>query len=120
MIPNRIRNAALTDVPMMLPTVLKLPKRLDTAAAVAATTMQVMTTILTLLAGSYEVLIDDLRRMAEREECSYGDWFLAACKKSAGHEVDGLYRTCKSKALCGNEGERSYRDMVCVEGMTQP
>lgn len=85
MIPSKIRNAALTDVPMMPPTVLKLPKRFDTAAAVAATTMEVMMTILTLLVGSYKAVTDDLRGMAEREECSYGDWLLATCKKSAGH-----------------------------------
>jgi len=85
MIPNKIRNAALTDVPMMPPTVLKLPKRLDTAAAVAATTMEVIMTILVSLIEPQKVVKDDLRGMAEREECSYGDWFLAACKKSAGH-----------------------------------
>lgn len=44
--PSRIRKAALTDVPMIPPTVLKLSKRSETAAAVAATTMDVMITIL--------------------------------------------------------------------------
>ena len=41
-----IRNAAETEVPMMPPTLLKEPKRSETAAAVAATTMDVMITIL--------------------------------------------------------------------------
>lgn len=44
--PSKMRNAALTDVPIMPPTVLKLSKREETAAAVAATTMEVMITIL--------------------------------------------------------------------------
>lgn len=44
--PSRIRNAALTEVPMIPPTVLKLSKRSETAAAVAATTIDVMITIL--------------------------------------------------------------------------
>lgn len=87
----------------MPPTVLKLPKRVDTAAAVAATTMEVMMTILVRKLKSYKLacLVGDLRGMAEREECSYGDWFLAACKKSASHQIDGLYRTCKSDAPVG-------------------
>lgn len=56
MIPSKIRNAALTDVPMIPPTVLKLPKRFDTAAAVAATTMEVMMTILISLVEGDEIV----------------------------------------------------------------
>jgi hypothetical protein len=56
MIPSRIRNAALTEVPMMPPTVLKLPKRFETAAAVAATTMEVMMTILVSLVEGDEIV----------------------------------------------------------------
>lgn len=41
-----MRKAALTDVPIMPPTVLKRSNLLDTAAAVAATTIEVMMTIL--------------------------------------------------------------------------
>ena len=41
-----MRKAALTDVPMIPPTVLKLSKRDDTAAAVAATTIDVTMTML--------------------------------------------------------------------------
>lgn len=41
-----MRKAALTEVPIMPPTVLKLLNLLDTAAAVAATTIEVMMTIL--------------------------------------------------------------------------
>jgi len=48
--PRRIKNAALTEVPIMPPTVLKLSKREETAAAVAATTIEVMMTILLFLA----------------------------------------------------------------------
>lgn len=44
--PSKIKNAALTEVPMIPPTVLKLSKRSETAAAVAATTTDVMITIL--------------------------------------------------------------------------
>lgn len=44
--PNRIRKAALTDVPIIPPTVLKLSKRDEMVAAVAATAMDVMMTIL--------------------------------------------------------------------------
>lgn len=44
--PNKMRKAALTDVPMIPPTVLKLSKRDDTAAAVAATTIDVTMTML--------------------------------------------------------------------------
>lgn len=40
---------------MMPPTVLKLPKRFETAAAVAATTMEVMMTILVSLVEGYEI-----------------------------------------------------------------
>ena len=56
MMPSRIRNAALTEVPMMPPTVLKLPKRFETAAAVAATTMEVMMTILVSLVEGDEIV----------------------------------------------------------------
>jgi hypothetical protein len=45
MMPKRIRNAALTEVPMIPPMVLNLSKREETAAAVAATTIDVMITI---------------------------------------------------------------------------
>lgn len=41
-----MRKAALTELPIIPPMVLKLSKRLDTAAAVAATTMEVMMTML--------------------------------------------------------------------------
>lgn len=41
-----MRKAAETEVPIMPPTLLKEPKRSETAAAVAATTMEVMITIL--------------------------------------------------------------------------
>ena len=46
MIPSRIRNAELTELPMMPPTVPNVSKLEDTAAAVAATTIEVMMTIL--------------------------------------------------------------------------
>lgn len=46
MIPSRIKNPAFTDVPMIPPMVLKLPHREETAAAVAATTIEVMMTML--------------------------------------------------------------------------
>lgn len=49
MMPSRMRKAALTELPMMPPTVLNESKRCETAAAVAATTMEVMTTMLSLL-----------------------------------------------------------------------
>lgn len=51
--PRRIKNAALTEVPIIPPTVLKLSKREETAAAVAATTMEVMITILFLLVAVF-------------------------------------------------------------------
>ena len=51
--PSRIRKAALTEVPIMPPTVLKLSKREDTAAAVAATTIDVIITILLSLTDLY-------------------------------------------------------------------
>lgn len=41
-----MRNAALTELPMIPPMVLKLSKRDEMAAAVAATTMDVIMTIL--------------------------------------------------------------------------
>lgn len=44
--PSRIKNAALTELPMIPPMVLKLSNRDEMAAAVAATTMEVMMTIL--------------------------------------------------------------------------
>lgn len=44
--PRIIRNEALTDVPIIPPTVLKRLKFLDTAAEVPATTMEVMMTML--------------------------------------------------------------------------
>lgn len=46
MIPSRIKNAALTELPMIPPMVLKLSNREEMAAAVAATTIEVMITIL--------------------------------------------------------------------------
>lgn len=55
--PSRIRKAALTEVPIIPPTVLKLSKREDTAAAVAATTIDVIITILLSLAYKLEMLI---------------------------------------------------------------
>jgi hypothetical protein len=45
-IPSRIRNAALTELPMIPPMVLKLSNLVEMAAAVAATTIDVMMTIL--------------------------------------------------------------------------
>ena len=44
--PSRIKNAALTELPMIPPIVLKLSNLDDTAAAVAATTIDVIMTIL--------------------------------------------------------------------------
>lgn len=41
-----MRNAALTELPIIPPTVLKLSNRFDTVAAVAATMMDVIMTIL--------------------------------------------------------------------------
>lgn len=46
MIPSNIKNAALTELPMIPPIVLKLSNFDETAAAVAATTMEVTITIL--------------------------------------------------------------------------
>jgi hypothetical protein len=46
MIPSNIKKAALTELPMIPPIVLKLSNFDETAAAVAATTMEVMMTIL--------------------------------------------------------------------------
>lgn len=46
MIPSRMRKAALTELPMIPPMVLKLSNREDTAAAVAATTIEVIMTML--------------------------------------------------------------------------
>jgi hypothetical protein len=67
---------------MIPPMVLNLPNRFVTAAAVAATTIEVMMTILISLVEPHtcKIVMDSLRRMAEREECSYGDWLLATCK----------------------------------------
>ena len=47
MIPSMMRKAAETDVPMMPPILLKAPNLELMAEAVAATTMDVMMTILT-------------------------------------------------------------------------
>lgn len=44
-----MRKAELTALPIIPPTVLKLSNREDTAAAVAATTMDVMMTILVVV-----------------------------------------------------------------------
>jgi hypothetical protein len=44
-IPSKIKKAALTELPMIPPIVLKLSNREETAAAVAATTIDVMITI---------------------------------------------------------------------------
>lgn len=44
--PSNIKNAALTELPIIPPIVLKLSNLDETAAAVAATTMEVMMTIL--------------------------------------------------------------------------
>jgi hypothetical protein len=46
MIPRRIRNDADTDVPMIFPTYENESNLCEMAAALAATTMDVMTTIL--------------------------------------------------------------------------
>ena len=46
MIPSKIKKAALTELPMIPPIVLKLSNFDETAAAVAATTIDVMMTIL--------------------------------------------------------------------------
>lgn len=44
--PSNIKKAALTELPIIPPIVLKLSNLDETAAAVAATTMEVMMTIL--------------------------------------------------------------------------
>ena len=44
--PNKMRKAADTEVPMIPPTREKAPNFFETAEAVAATTMEVMITIL--------------------------------------------------------------------------
>jgi hypothetical protein len=46
MIPSNIKKAALTELPIIPPILLKLSNFDETAAAVAATTMEVMMTIL--------------------------------------------------------------------------
>lgn len=76
--PSRIRKAALTEVPMIPPMVLKLSNLDEIAAAVAATTMEVMITILTFVSLKKRVLKGrNSRGMAEREEGAYGDGLLA-------------------------------------------
>lgn len=54
MIPSRIKNAALTELPMIPPMVLKLSNREEMAAAVAATTIEVMMTILAVDQFTYK------------------------------------------------------------------
>jgi len=46
MIPSKIKKAALTELPMIPPILLKLSNLDETAAAVAATIIEVMMTIL--------------------------------------------------------------------------
>lgn len=56
MIPRRMRKAAETEVPTMPPTLEKPSNLLETAEAVAATTMDVMITILASLSvGAWAV-----------------------------------------------------------------
>lgn len=62
--PRRIRKAALTELPMIPPTVLNLSKREETAAAVAATTIDVIITILFLVN-----IADDIAEVFAHVEC---------------------------------------------------
>ena len=80
---------------MMPPTVLKLSKRSETAAAVAATTIEVMTTILSSLAPtcSSDMARFNLRRMSQGEKGAHGDRFLATRQQSPGHQVNCLLRS---------------------------
>ena len=48
-IPSNMRNAALTELPMMPPTMLNELNFLETVAAVAATTMEVIITMLQMM-----------------------------------------------------------------------
>lgn len=79
MTPRTIKKVAETDEPIIPPTREKEPKREETAAAVDATTIEVMTTMLecTFSWGNSESRERDKRRVAEREECSDCDWPLA-------------------------------------------
>ena len=79
----------------MPPTVLKLSKRSETAAAVAATTIEVMMTILFLLASnsSSDTVHFNLRRMSQGEKGAHGDRFLATRQQSPGHQVNCLLRS---------------------------
>ena len=76
----------------MPPTVLKLSKRSETAAAVAATTIEVMMTILFLLASnsSSDTVHFNLRRMSQGEKGAHGDRFLATCQQSPCHQINCL------------------------------
>lgn len=54
MTPKRIKNAELTELPMMPPIEPYLSNLSDTAAAVAATTIEVTMTILEMLVDKYQ------------------------------------------------------------------
>jgi hypothetical protein len=53
--PSKIKKAALTPLPMIPPIVLNLSKREETAAAVAATMIEVMMTILKVLDVGFDI-----------------------------------------------------------------
>lgn len=69
--PSKIKNAALTELPIIPPMVLNLSKREDTAAAVAATTIDVIMTILVLdqRGGGYSEIRIPTSNVQGRRRC---------------------------------------------------
>lgn len=125
MIPNRIKNEALTDVPIIPPIVLKPPNRLDTPAAVAATTMDVMMTILNIVRFSRGCTFEVVRAYVECPREKKVPTVTAFCPLASNRRVIKSI-ACSIRILAGRgrlesngPDDETYGDMICIESMTQ-
>lgn len=91
-IPSTIRKVAETLLPIIPPTRENAPNRDETAAAVDATTIEVMTTMLVIY--QYVCIAVSmgfgLRRMSQGEESTDCNWTLPSRNQTPSHKVNGL------------------------------
>ena len=117
--PKRMRKLADTEVPMIEPALLYRSNFLLTPAAVAATTIDVIQTMLRCLSiGLCRLITRNLRRVSQGEESSDSNGSLAGGYQSSGHQINGLEDWSATDDRSSRD-LRTHRDVVCIESMAE-